>query len=162
MIGLRGNQNGGSSRGVWRMPRYLISNFMGLVGATIGGVLGFYTFRWLVGQGFYGLMIPGALLGLGCSLLAQHPSPARGVVCGLAALALGLVIEWNFFPFNADGSLSYFLKNVTSLKPVTLLMIGVGAFLAYWMGGEARLRGGLSDRRAYLRQGPDAEAPRLE
>ncbi len=36
------------------MPRYLISNLLGLVGAVIGGVLGFYTFRWLHGQGFYG------------------------------------------------------------------------------------------------------------
>ena len=27
------------------MPRYLVSNLLGLVGAVIGGVLGFYTFR---------------------------------------------------------------------------------------------------------------------
>ena len=51
------------------MSRYLISNVLGLVGAIAGGVLGFYTFRWLLGQGFYGLIIPGAFLGLGCSLL---------------------------------------------------------------------------------------------
>ena len=51
------------------MPRHLISNLLGLVGAIIGGVLGFYTFGWLFYYGFYGLMIPGAFLGLGCSLL---------------------------------------------------------------------------------------------
>ena len=76
------------------MPRHLISNLLGLVGAVIGGALGFYTFGWLLGQGFYGLMIPGALLGLGCSLLAQHPSTIRGILCGLAALGLGLYTEW--------------------------------------------------------------------
>ena len=61
------------------MARHLISNLLGLVGAIIGGVLGFYTFGWLFEHGFYGLMIPGALLGLGCSLLAQHPSSTRGL-----------------------------------------------------------------------------------
>ena len=50
------------------MPRLLISNMLGLVGALLGGVLGFYTFGWVLEHGFLGLMIPGALLGLGCSL----------------------------------------------------------------------------------------------
>ena len=54
------------------MPRYLISNVLGIVGAVIGGVLGFYTFRWLRGQGFYGLMVPGALIGSGLQLAGQH------------------------------------------------------------------------------------------
>jgi hypothetical protein len=119
------------------MPRQMISNFLGLVGAVIGGTLGFYTFDWLRGQGYYGLMIPGAMLGLGCSLLAGHKSTIRGIVCGLAALGLGIYTEWRFFPFAADDSLSYFLRNMTSLKPVTLLMIGVGALIAFWIGTDA-------------------------
>ena len=41
-----------------------------------------------------GLMIPGAFLGLGCSLLARHPSIVRGVFCGIAALGLSLFTEW--------------------------------------------------------------------
>jgi hypothetical protein len=127
--------------GAWRMARHLVSNLLGLVGAVIGGVLGFYTFRWLVGQGFYGLMIPGALLGLGCSLLAQHPSTIRGIVCGVAALGLGLYTEWHFFPWNADNSLTYFLKNVTNLKPITLLMLGAGAIIAFWIGRDAGFPG---------------------
>jgi hypothetical protein len=143
------------------MPRQLVSNLLGLVGAMIGGVLGFYTFGWLVGQGFYGLMIPGALLGLGCSLLAQHPSTARGIVCGLATLGLGVFCEWKFFPFAADGTLSYFLKNLSSLKPLTFLMIGVGALIAFWIGGDAGFRG-LSGRGAYARKGPEPESRRLE
>ena len=52
------------------MTRLLISNMLGLVGAIIGGVLGFYTFAWLEDKGFYGLAIPGAFLGLGCGMLA--------------------------------------------------------------------------------------------
>jgi hypothetical protein len=123
------------------MPRYFVSNLLGLVGAVIGGVLGFYTFRWLLEHSFYGLIIPGAFLGLGCSLLARHPSATRGVICGLAALGLGLFTEWWFSPFKADDSLTYFLKSVGSLSPVTLLMIGVGAIVAFWIGGDAGFRG---------------------
>jgi hypothetical protein len=128
------------------MPRYLISNLLGAVGAAIGGALGFYTFRWLINQGFYGLIVPGAFLGLGCSLLARHPSTIRGAVCAVAALVLGLYTEWCFFPFNADSSLSYFASHLSNLKPVTLLMIGLGAAIAYWIGKDAGFPG-LAPRR---------------
>jgi hypothetical protein len=143
------------------MPRHLISNLLGLVGATIGGVLGFYTFGWIFAQGYYGLMIPGALLGLGCSLLAQHPSTIRGIVCGVAALCLGLFTEWHFRPFAADESLSYFLKNLSGLTPVTLLMLGVGAIIAFWVARDAGFPG-ISDRRPYVRRNPDAAPPKSD
>src|SRR5690242_13513243 len=107
--------------------RQITSNLLGLIGAVVGGVLGYYTFRWIYHQGFYGMMIPGALVGLGCGLLAQHVSPIRGVVCALAALALGLFTEWSFFPFADDRSPAFFLKNIAALSPVTLGMIAAGA-----------------------------------
>ena len=88
------------------MKRLLISHLLGLVGAAIGGVLGFYTFRWLSTTGFYGLAIPGSFLGLGCGLLAQHRSPLRGVFCAVAALVLSLFTEWKFAPFVDDTSFS--------------------------------------------------------
>jgi hypothetical protein len=122
------------------MPRHLISNLLGLVGAIVGGVLGFYTFGWLLSYGFYGLMIPGAFLGLGCSLLARHPSTIRGVLCGVAGLGLAIFSEWKFRPFAADESLSYLLTHLTSLTPVTLLMIGVGAAIAFWVGRDSGIR----------------------
>jgi hypothetical protein len=140
------------------MPRHLISNLLGVVGAIVGGVLGFYTFDWLRGQQFYGLIIPGALLGLGCSLLAQHRSSVRGVVCGVAALGLGLYTEWRFWPFAADESLSYFLKNVGNLKPVTLLMVGVGALIAFWIGGDAGF-GRLAMQGSSIKPGSQAAKP---
>jgi len=123
------------------MPRHLISNLLGLIGAIVGSVLGFYTFGWLLEHGFLGLMIPGALLGLGCSVLARHPSTVRGVFCGIAALGLSLFADWKFEPFNADGSLRFFLSHVMDLGPVRLLMIGIGSLIAYWMGKDAGFRG---------------------
>ena len=55
------------------MPRYLISNLLGLVGAVIGGVLGFYTFRWLLEQGFYGLIDSGCVSGARLQLAGAAP-----------------------------------------------------------------------------------------
>jgi hypothetical protein len=131
------------------VSRRITSNVLGLVGAVAGGVLGYYTFMWIVGQGFYGLMIPGALLGLGCGLLSQHPSHFRGVACAAAACILGLYAEWKFAPFVADSSFSYLASHAAELKPLTQIMIVAGAFFAYWLGkdgGYRRLRVG-ADRR---------------
>ncbi len=115
----------------------ITSNLLGLIGAVAGAVLGYYTFQWIYDHGFYGMMIPGAFVGLGCGLLSQHPSQVRGVLCAVAGLALGLFTEWKFRPFLADKTLTYFLKNLAELTPVTLLMIAAGAFFAYWLGRDS-------------------------
>lgn len=122
------------------MKRLLISHILGLIGAAIGGVLGFYTFGWLVSYGFYGLAIPGAFLGVGCGLLAQHRSPLRGLICAIAALGLSLFTEWRYRPFIQDDSFSYMLTHMKDLLPVTWLMIAIGTIVAYWVGQDAGFR----------------------
>jgi hypothetical protein len=119
------------------MLRYVVSHLLGFVGAVLGGALGFYIFGWLIRHGFYGLMIPGALLGGGCGLLAQHASNERGILCGVAAAVFELYTEWWYSPFIADGSLTYFVNNLSNLGPVTWLMVVIGAFIAYWLGRDA-------------------------
>jgi len=37
----------------------------GILGAAAGGILGYFAFFWIAGQGFYALMVPGGLVGLG-------------------------------------------------------------------------------------------------
>src|SRR5262249_19034634 len=123
------------TRGAWLMQREYISNLLGLFGAIAGGALGFYTFRWLLGQGFYGLIIPGAFLGLGCGMLARHRSIARGVLCGIAALALSQFADW--YVTITDDSFVEFIRNGKTLAPVTLLMTGIATLVAYWMGSDA-------------------------
>jgi hypothetical protein len=140
------------------MSRILVSNLLGLIGAAVGGVAGFYTFGWLLRQGFYGLVIPGAFLGLGCSLLAKHTSTARGIVCAVAALGLSLYTEWSYWQFIADPSLQYFLLHVKDLRPITLLMIGFGTFIAFWLGRDAGYVGSRFGRGAKPRApGPGAD-----
>ncbi len=123
------------------MPNRVVSTILGLIGGVVGGVVGYFAFFWIARQGFYGLMIPGALIGLGCGLLARHHSLARGVVCGLAAVALGLYTEWKFAPFRADQSFGYLLAHIPELKPITLIMIVVGGLLAFWLGKDASFAG---------------------
>lgn len=103
-----------------------------LGGAVLGGLIGHFAFGWLVRQGFYGLVLPGGLLGLGAGLSSCHvrwPS----VVCGVLALVAGLITEWRSFPFVADDSFGYFLSHVHQLKPITLLMLAAGTAIGFWV-----------------------------
>ena len=58
------------------------------------------------------------MLGAGCGLLSGTKSTVRGIVCGLAGLALGIYTYWTMFPFVADDSLSYFVKNAHSVPEI--------------------------------------------
>lgn len=111
-----------------------------LLGAAAGAVLGFFAFFWVARQGFYAMVLPGALLGLGGGLLARDRSVLRATICGVLALALGLFTEWRFRPFYADPGLGYFLAHVHQLQPLTLAMIAAGGGLAVWLalGRERR------------------------
>lgn len=103
-----------------------------LGGALLGGLIGYFAFFWIARQGFYAMVLPGGLLGLGAGY-AKNRSIAIAVVCGIAALVLGLFTEWQFAPFIKDGSLGYFLSHVHELKPITLLMIGLGGAIGFWV-----------------------------
>lgn len=101
-------------------------------GAMLGGAVGHFAFGWFLDQGFYGLVLPGGLLGLGAgSTTCRSRWPA--VVCGVLALALGLFTEWRFRPFIVDDSFSYFLTHPQKLKPLTLLMIAAGTAIGFWV-----------------------------
>ena len=103
-----------------------------IAGAVVGGAVGFFGFQWLVSQGFYGLVLPGGLLGIGAAC-GKSRSIWVPVGCAVSALALGLVAQWHEFPFRKDASFGYFLGHVTELKPLTFIMLAAGAALAFWM-----------------------------
>ena len=107
-------------------------NALVLLGATIGGLVGYAAFFWLVRQGLYGLILPGGLLGLGAGVFKTR-SMAIAVICGVLALGLGLFTEWRIAPFVANDGLGYFLAHVHQLKPVTLIIIAVGALIGFWV-----------------------------
>jgi membrane protein YqaA with SNARE-associated domain len=114
----------------------LISTILAAIGGVVGGFVGYHAFFWVVNQGYYGMMIPGGLLGLGCGMLARHASHVRGAVAGLAGLGLGVFTEWKFAPFRADPGLVYMLTHIHELVPIHLIMIVLGGFFAYWLGKD--------------------------
>jgi hypothetical protein len=104
---------------------------LGMLGAVLGGCLGYVIFHWMARQGMYALVIPPALVGLGAGFFAQRRSQVLALTCAIAGLALGLFIEWRFRPFKADASLQYFLTHVHLLKPLTTVMLLLGAIFSY-------------------------------
>ena len=131
---------------------HVSDNLRAVIGGAVGAVVGYRLFFWLIDQGFYGMMIPGALLGLGSGLLARRPSRVRGVVCGLAGLALGIYTEWRYASFAADESLRFLVVHLADKTPMKLLMIGLGAVFAVWLGKD----GGFG-RIAPRQEGPPRE-----
>jgi hypothetical protein len=102
-----------------------------LIGAVVGGLVGYFGFLWIARQGFYALVVPGALLGAGASLFPNRPT-AICIGCAVLALALGILAEWRVAPFLGEVSLGYFLAHVRQLKPITLIMLAAGAFIGFW------------------------------
>jgi hypothetical protein len=112
-----------------------VANWLfGLVGAVVGGAVGYFAFFWMAGQGFYAMVVPGALLGLGCGAFSGGMSYRLGAVCGLLGLILEVVTEWRRAPFMVDDGLWYFVTHMSDLTPLTLVAIGAGGFFAFWFG----------------------------
>jgi hypothetical protein len=100
--------------------------------ALAGGVLGYFAFLWIARQGLYALALPGVLTGLAGGWLVERRSVAFAAVCAALALLAGIVSEWRLRPFLADNSFGYFLTHLQQLRPITLIMIALGAVFAGW------------------------------
>ncbi len=66
-------------------------------------------------------------------MLIQRRSLPLAAVCGALALALGIFSEWRAFPFVADDSFGYFLAHLHQLRPVSMVMIGLGAVFGMYL-----------------------------
>lgn len=105
----------------------------GLVGAAMGGVIGFWIFYFLFeNQGFYQPIIPAALVGVGFELAARKKHIAFGFLCAALGLMACLISEWRAFrPFN---SFSEFLWKFKDEGTESFLLIGLGVLIAFWFG----------------------------
>lgn len=110
---------------------YLI---FGIIGAVVGAGLGWFAFDWLLGYGMYTMILPGAMVGIGAGLASRRECLKLGLITGVAALALGIFLEWKYMPLVADESLSYFLQNLVQINPIHLIMIFAGGFAGYYFG----------------------------
>lgn len=119
------------------------TNFMnwlrGLAGAIIGGVIGYFLTKWIASQGFYALVVPGALAGLGCGYLSGARSNAIGIACGVLGLVAGLATDWMLAPFAVDNSFGYYITHLHNLAPFVMLMIALGVYCGWSFGRGAGL-----------------------
>lgn len=106
---------------------------LGCVGAALGATLGWLGFAWLVRQGIYAMVLPGAMLGIGAGVMVRHRSVAFSIGCGMASVVLGLFREWRHFPFSTDGSLGYFAGHLHQLTLKTLLLILLGGIVGFYL-----------------------------
>jgi hypothetical protein len=117
------------------MSTIKLTNYvLGILGGIAGVAVGYFVFFFAIRQNLYPMVLPGALVGLGCGAMLGTKSNAMGIICGLSALALGLFIEWQFAPFERDRSLGFFLSHINQLRSMTLILIVLGALLAYAFG----------------------------
>jgi hypothetical protein len=122
------NRPGGSGQS---LP---IDMLLGLLGALIGGVLGYFLVFVIARQGFYAIILPGALLGMGCGALSGRKSVTLGIICGVLGLAVGIYTQWRLAPFIKDESFSFYLSNLLDVNRVSQIMILVGTAFAFWFG----------------------------
>ena len=111
-----------------------IDMLLGLVGAIVGAVLGYFLVFVIARQGFYAIALPGALLGLGCGALSGRKSVALGIICAVLGLAVGIYTQWRFAPFVKDQSLSFYVAHLLEVNRVTQILILIGMILAFWFG----------------------------
>ena len=103
-----------------------------------GGIAGHFLFIWMARQGFYALLLPGALVGIAAGMVWKERSVPLMVVCGLMGLGFGIFSEWRLRPFNADGTFAYFMRHLWDLLPLTKLMLVLSAVCgAYFARGRA-------------------------
>ena len=76
------------------------------------------------------MILPGGLVGLGAGII-KNRSVLLAVVCGLLGTAPGFFTDWHLMPFREDPGLGFYLRHVSDLKPIVLLMIAVGGFLGF-------------------------------
>lgn len=105
---------------------------LGIVGGIAGGFAGGLICKFLADQGFYGVILPGALVGLGFALAARKGHFGFGAVSGVLGLLAGLLTQWKVYSDEPS-----FFKLVGELKDysiVTWIMLGLGAVLAFTIG----------------------------
>lgn len=107
---------------------------LGLLGAIVGGTLGYLLFFGLLRIHLFALILPGGLLGLGGGMMLRGKSTLFGLLCGVSALCLGLFADWRFEPFVPDPSFWYFLTHIHKFDVITLFLLIVGVLIAFWLG----------------------------
>ncbi len=117
----------------WSLP-------LAILGTWAGAALGVLAFWGLYSNGFYAIMLPGLLSGLGGGYPLKRTSITVGLIAAVVSGITMLLTEWWFRPFVKDESLTFFLTHLNHLNGAAILMMVLGVAAAFWfgMGRDAR------------------------
>ncbi len=114
----------------------------GIAGGVFGGVVGYFGFfAALKYASMYTLVMPGALIGLGRAVGSPAKSIPLGVLCGIAALVLSLVIEWQITPMADGETIADFVAQLPDKPFRNLASLAAGPLMALWFGVGRNERG---------------------
>jgi hypothetical protein len=105
-----------------------------LVGAAVGGGLGYALFWWQQQTGIWIVAATGIGLGLGAGLGARSRSTKWGLLMGLVALAYTLIVAWQHYPFRADKSLFEFVGTIPQRSANEMWTYLAVLLAGFWFG----------------------------
>lgn len=112
-----------------------------LVGAVVGGAIGYGLFWWQQQTGVWIVAATGICLALGAGLMGTCRSFRAGVVFCLAAVAFTLIIAWHNDPLSRDRSLFDYAAEVPR-RPANVLWTYLAVAAAgFWFGMGRNRRG---------------------
>ena len=113
---------------------------LGILGALLGGVIGFFLFQFLHAQGLYFMVLPGALVGLGCGFAARSRSIVFSIIAMVIAIPVAIFCEWKTDAFFCDDGqtlmgIGEYVSRMVELRGKQLpIFIGLNALIALWLG----------------------------
>jgi hypothetical protein len=111
-----------------------LSILRGITGALAGAAVGFVLFRLILQLGFYAIVIPGALTGMGGGWLSRRVSNTIGLICALIAAAITIFSEWYVAPFIVDEHFTYFITHLHQTRTIFQILAAVGIVMAFYFG----------------------------
>jgi hypothetical protein len=106
----------------------------GIVGGTVGGVLGYFVFDWALTQGYYALVLPGSLVGIGCGLASGRKLLALGILSAIGALLVGALADWNSLANPSPTIWEHAATLLQANRRMTAILILVSVVLAFYFG----------------------------
>ena len=105
-----------------------------MLGAGVGAGLAYVASR----EGFYAMIAVGVCTGFGAALIGRRHNLVIGVMAAVIALVGGMLAEAWLYPwYTADGvqqDFAYFVQHIPDMSAFRLLVHGLGAACAGWIG----------------------------
>ena len=113
---------------------------LGVLGAMLGAVVGFFLFQFLTQQGLYLIVLPGALVGWGCAYAARSRSFVLAVIAIVVAIPATIVCEWKTDAYLCDDGktlmgIGEYVSRMVELRGWQLpVFVGLNGVIAFWLG----------------------------